>query len=637
MRLASRPSERSSLHVRKEESLMEADRQSHFEELLEAAQRGRLTRRQALGRAAALGLSGAAVSMLLAACGGDDDDDDDDAGGDSAPTPTSAGAAEPTATEADAEEEPTEAEDGEAEPTEADEEEPTEADEEEPTAADEETDAGEGVRGGTLRVAQIGEPATLDQHQTTAGITADIGYCMYETLFSYDANYQPVPMLAESYDVSEDGTVHTIKLRQGVKFHNGEEMTAADVIASAERWGRISGVGKNLMAVTESIEAADDYTVVWTTSIPYGTILVALSNNTQACAIYPKSLIDASTDEPIPSTEIIGTGPYRIVEHLPDAYIRFERFEDYKPVEGGINGYAGTKYQYVDMIEFIPVPDEAARVAGMQAGDYDIGINIGNDHYEVLVGDDNLRVEILPPSNWDVFFLNWRSPLMQDINIRKAFQACLDHLPILQNSRGGGDFIFLDPSLMQKPTAFYTRVGEELYNINNKDLARQYLEQAGYDGTPVRFMTTQEYSYMYGAAIIAQQQMEEVGFVVDLQVTDWATVLERRAKPEEWDIFVTGHGFVPDPTQITYVGQMNVYPGWWSDPEALELAQQLASEVDFEKRFEIWERIQQLAYETVPAVKTGDSSTISVWSAKLGGFTTQTQRGIPYWNVWIED
>jgi peptide/nickel transport system substrate-binding protein len=598
------------------------DRSSRFDDLLEAARTGRLTRRNVLARATALGLSATAISTLIAACGGDDDDDDDDDddGGGGEPDPTATGA----------EAEPTEADDEEAEPTEADDEEA------EPTAADDDGETDEGVRGGTLRIAQIGEPSTLDQHQTTAGITADIGYCMYETLFSYDANYQPVPMVAESYDVSEDGTIHTIALRQGVLFHNGEEMTAEDVIASAERWGRISGVGGNLMDATESIEAGDDYTVVWTTSIPYGTILVALCNNTQACAIYPKSLIDASTDEPIASSDIIGTGPYRLVEHQPDAYIRFERFDDYAAMEGGTDGYAGHKYQYVDTIEFIPVPDEAARVAGMQAGDYHIGINIGNDHYDVLAGDSSLRVEILPPSQWDIFFVNWRAPLMEDLNIRKAFQACLDHLPIMQNSRGGDDFVFLDPSMMMKPTAFYSTAGEDLYNVNNQDLARQYLEDAGYDGTPVRFMCTQEYSYMYGAAIIAQQQMEEVGFVVDLQVTDWATVLERRAQPEEWDIFVTGHGFVPDPTQITHVGQMNVYPGWWSDPEALELAERLASEVDFDTRYEIWERIQEIAYETVPSVKTGDSSTLAVWNAGLGGFTTQLQRGVPYWNVWIE-
>jgi peptide/nickel transport system substrate-binding protein len=254
----------------------------------------------------------------------------------------------------------------------------------------------------------------------------------------------------------------------------------------------------------------------------------------------------------------------------------------------------------------------------------------------VLKDDSSLRVEILPPSQWDVFFINWRAPLMANLKIRQAFQACLDHLPIMQSSRGGGEFVTLDPALMMKPTPWYSTVGEELYNINDPELAKQYLTEAAYDGTPVRFMCTQEYAYMYGAAIIAKQQMEQVGFVVDLQVTDWATVLERRAKPEEWDIFVTGHGFVPDPTQITYVGQMNVYPGWWSDPTALDLATQLASETEFEKRFAIWEQIQQLAYETVPAVKTGDSSIIVVWSNDVGGFTTQQQRGVPYWNVWLK-
>ncbi len=529
--------------------------------------------------------------------------------------------------------EPTEAEDGgEDEPTEAEDGGDDEPTEEEMTGDD--PFAG-GQTGGTLRVAAIGEPSTLDEHQTTAGLTAEIGYCMFEALFHYDANYQPTPMLAESYSVSEDGMTHTFTLRQGVPFHNGEEMTSADVIASIERWGRISGVGGNIMNVTESITAVDDYTVEWVTSTPYGTILVALSSNTQACVIYPKSVLDNASDDPL--TEFVGTGPYQLVEHIPDVHVLFERFDDYAAIDGPANGsYAGHKYQWVDEIEFIPVPDEAARVAGMQAGDYHVAMNLGNDQYDVLQGASNLRVDIRPPSNWDVFFLNWRSPMMENISIRKAFQACLDHLPILQNSRGSDEFITLDPSLMMEPTAFYSTAGEELYNVHDIDLAKQYLEEGGYDGTPVRFMCTQEYSYMYGAAIIAKQQMEEAGFVVDLQVTDWATVLERRAQPEEWDIFVTGHGFVPDPTQITYVGQMNIYPGWWSEPEALDLAEQLAAETDFDTRYEIWERIQQLAYDTVPAVKTGDSSVISVWSSDVGGYTTQVQRGVPYWNVWLE-
>ncbi|MEX2425327.1 MAG: ABC transporter substrate-binding protein [Thermomicrobiaceae bacterium] len=602
------------------------DRNRPLDELLHAAETAPLSRRSLLKRAVVLGVSAPTIAALLAACESDEDGEDTADEDEETTDPGS---------EAEDEEEPTEEEAEEEEPTEEEEEDPEEEDAPEEDEEDTEaTGEGEGQYGGRLSVAAIGEPSTLDEHQTTAGLTAEIGYCMYETLVAYDENYESVPMLAESYEANDEGTVHTFALRQGVPFHNGDEMTADDVIASVERWGRISGVGQNIMDVTDEITAVDDYTVEWTTSTPYGTILVALSSNTQACVIYPQSVLEEASDDPL--TEFIGTGPYRFVEHQPDVRILFERFEDYAAVEGGPNGYAGQKYAYADEIEFVPVPDESSRVNGMQAGDYHIAMQLGNDHYESLVDDETLRVEILPPSQWDVFFLNWESPMMGDELMRKAFQACLDHQPILEASRGGGDFVELDPSLMMEPTPWHSTVGEELYNIADPELAAQYLEEAGYDGTPVRFMATEEYSYMYNAAVVAVQQMEDAGFTVDFQIYDWATVLERRADPEAWDIFVTGHGFVPDPSQITYVGQMNVYPGWWSDPEALDLAEQFLSEVDLDTRLELWDQIQQRAYDTVPAVKTGDSSVIAVWSMDVGGFTQQLQRGVPYWNVWLE-
>jgi peptide/nickel transport system substrate-binding protein len=618
------------------------DENRNVQKLIADISRHGLSRRAVLKRAVALGLSAPAISVVLAACGGDDDDDD-------APTATSASsggaATEPAAaTEAPEEEEeeesPEAGETPEAEATEGSEE-PEETEEPvvvatQPTTSYVDVFAN-GKKGGRLRVAAIGEPATIDLHQTTAGVTSELAYCLGETLFSYDYYVQPQPLLAESYDVSDDGTVHTITLRQGITFHNGEPMTSADVIASVERWGRLSGVGKNLMAATTSIEATDDHTVVWTTNKPYGTITIALANNSQGAIIMPKSVLDANSDEPLPSEAMIGTGPYRLVEHQPDVHALFERFEDYVPIEGAATGsHSGHRYQWLDEIEFIPVPDESARSAGMQAGDYHIGHTIGNDHYEVLSASSNLSVLIQEPTQWDVYFLNWESAVWKELKVRQAFQACLDHMPILQNSRGGGDFVRLDPSLMMAPSAFYSTAGEELYNINNQDLARQLLEEGGYDGTPIRFMCTQEYAYMYGAAIIAQQQMEAVGFVIDMRITDWATVLENRAKKDAWDVFVTGHGFVPDPTQITYIGQMNIYPGWWSDPQALELAAQLASETDFETRYEIYEQIQQLAYETVPAIKTGDSSVIAVWASTVGG-QEGLERATPYWNIWLDE
>lgn len=500
-------------------------------------------------------------------------------------------------------------------------------------------DPNAGVTGGTLNVAIIGDPPHLDEHQSTAEVIAIVSYCMFEGLFTYDADYQPVPELVETHTVSEDGLTHTMTLRQGVMFHNGEELKAADAIASVERWGRISGVGKNLFAKTESLTQIDDYTLEFKLTQPYGSILIGFAHNTQACTIHPKSVLDAAGDEPITDPSMyIGTGPYRLVEWQRDAFIRFERYDGYQSAAGdGPIGYGGKKYAYADRIDFIPVPDEAARVAGLQAGDYHIALDIGNDQYEVLNGAPGIIAEILTPTNWDVFFFNWRSEMMGNLAMRQAVQAALDHTPMLQSGRGGDDFIRLDPGLMMQQTPWHSTAGEEHYNVNNQDLAKEKLQEAGYAGEPLRFLTTQEYSYMYGEAIVARQQLEAVGITVDFQVTDWATVLENRAKPEAWEMFGTGHGFVPDPTQISYVGQMNIYPGWWSSESSLELAAQLAAESDFDTRKGIFDQIQLAHYTEIPAIKIGDSSNVSFRSDKLGGWDGQFERGVKFWNLWINE
>jgi peptide/nickel transport system substrate-binding protein len=499
-------------------------------------------------------------------------------------------------------------------------------------------DPAAGVMGGTLRVATIGEPPNLDEHQSTASIVAELGYCAYEGLFTYDADYQAIPELVAEHTVSEDGLTHTMALRQGVMFHNGEPLTAADALASVERWGRISGVGQRLMEKTSELAQVDDSTIEFRLSEPYGTILIALAHNTQACTIHPKSILDAAGDEPITDPEMyVGTGPYRLVEWQRDAAMTFERFDEYQSSSEEPNGYGGKKYAYADTIEFIPVPDEAARVAGLQAGDYDLGLDIGNDQYTVLADFPGVVAEILTPTEWDVFFLNWQSPLMENLAMRQAVQAAFDHLPMLQSGRGGDEFIRLDPGLMMQQTPWWSEAGAEGYNVNDPDLARAKLEEAGYDGEPLRFLTTQEYSYMYGEAIVAQQQLEAVGITVDLQVVDWATVLERRAIPEEWDMFGTGHGFVPDPSQISYVGQMNQYPGWWSSESSLALAAELLAESEFDTRMPIFEEIQTAHYTEIPAIKIGDSSRVSFRSELVGGWDGQFERGTKFWNLWLNE
>lgn len=501
------------------------------------------------------------------------------------------------------------------------------------------TDPGSGTKGGTLKVANIGEPPHLDEHQSTAGIIMLIGACMYEGLFTYDAQYQPIPELVDVHTPSADGLTHTMTLRKGVMFHNGEEMKAADVIASVQRWGRISGVGKRLLAATTSLSQIDDYTIEFKLSQPYGTLLIALAHNSQFCSIHPKSILDAAGDDPITdSTKYIGTGPYKLTEWNKDSVMRLERFDSYQSAPGDKpNGYGGKKYAYADKIEFYPVSDESARVAGLQAGDYQVTTpgDVGNDQYSVLKDAPGVVAEILTPTNWDVYFLNWKSPMTGNLAFRQAVQAVFDMKPMLQSGRGDDQFIRLDPGLMMKQTTWYTTAGGQYYDMKNPDLAKAKLKEAGYDGKPLRWLSTQEYPYMYGEAIVAKQQLESIGIKVDFQVTDWATVLKNRADPNAWEMFGTGHGFVPDPSQISYVGQMNQYPGWWSSESSLKLAADLLAESDFTKRKAIFEQIQSAAYTEIPAIKVGDSSNCSFRSDKVGGWDPQSEEGVKFWNLWL--
>jgi len=113
--------------------------------------------------------------------------------------------------------------------------------------------------GGVLKVAAIGEPPTLDIQATTTVLTYEIMWHVYEPLFTHDRAWNPIPMLAESDAVSDRGLRHTITLRRGVKFHNGKELTAADVVASLKRWGQVATVGKVIWPGVESVEAKDPY------------------------------------------------------------------------------------------------------------------------------------------------------------------------------------------------------------------------------------------------------------------------------------------------------------------------------------------------------------------------------------------
>ena len=592
----------------------------------------RLSRRQLLRRSVVFGLSVPAIGSLLAACGSDDDDDEPTEAPD-----TSGGGA--TATMAAPADEETEAED---EPTAEEEPDATEGDAEE-TSDDEPAvgGPGEGVRGGTLRATLTGDLGTFDTQAVTQSVVGYVTWHIWEHLFTYDEDMQIAPELADTYEVSEDSLTHTITVREAM-FHNGNPMTAEDVVASIERWRQIAGTAGDLEDISVSLTAVDDRTVEWELSRPFGILTTVLARQNAGCVIFPKEIMEKIGTEPLTDyADFIGTGTYQFVEHQPDRHIHLRRFEEYVNRDEPTSGYAGFKNQYFDEIFFIPVTDEAAAVAGVRAGDYQYVDALAPIQFAALESDPAVTLEMTPSPSWGAFVFNCAEGICSGYEgtpgqlIRQAILAALNMEEIALGAYGEGWFR-LHPSISFEGLPWETEAGGEFYNQGDPDRARELLEEAGYNGEPIIWMTTREYQDHYDTTVLAVQQLEDAGITIDLQLYDWATVNERRLDPALWHMMTTGHTFRADPIQLSGIASAETY-GFWGSPAIEELRVPFTAEHEFEVRFGIWEDIQTLFYHAVPKMKVADQSGFHAMSANLRGWDPAVQIQAKHWNEWFEE
>jgi peptide/nickel transport system substrate-binding protein len=473
--------------------------------------------------------------------------------------------------------------------------------------------------GGVLKVAIIGEPPSLDAHWTTASLTYDVTSHIYEPLFTLDDKYGVVPMLAEGHSVGDGGKLYTIRLRRGVPFHNGKELSAEDVVASIQRWGRVATVGKLLFRNVQSIQAKDRYTVEIRLAGPSGIVLSALGNASQFPAIYPKEVVEAASDGQI--KEFIGTAPFRFVERLPDRHVRLARFDRYAARSEAATGYAGKRTAYVDEIQFVPVPDVSTRTAGVETGEFHFSDWIAPDAYERLARNPRLDVMIVKPNEWISAIFNKKQGPFAQKALRQAVVAALDMEPIMKAAVGAPDFYRLDPSLIFREQVWWSDAGKDVYNRPDREKAKRLMREAGYKGEPIRWMATQFYDWMYKSALAAKQQLEDVGFNIDLQVLEWATVVQRRNDPKLYEVFTTGIGFQTDPSQMVILSCD--WPGWTCDARLDQMMGRLAAEVDFARRKAIWDEIQRWFWDEVPVVKLGDFFSLRIKQKTVAGYANR--------------
>ena len=487
-----------------------------------------------------------------------------------------------------------------------------------------------GQKGDTMKLAWTSQPPTLDPQVTPTNVVRDLARPIFETLVTFDENYQVTAMLAKDYEVSEDGKVITFHLRENVKFHNGKEMKAEDVVASMEKWQTSSSIAKAELGKS-TWEAKDDYTVLLNVETPSLSIMFTLADVSQAAAIMPKEVVDGADEKGV--KEYIGTGPFMVEEWKFDQYIHYTKFQDYLASEAPTSGLSGKKEARVENLYVHFVPDDSTRTNGIVSGEYDYAYQLSFDSYDQLKNTSGIK-NIITPFGIQGLVFNKKVGIFSDVRARQAVNLALDNEELLSVAFANEEFYDLEPAFMRpEQIDWYTDAGKENYNVQDLDEAKRLLDEAGYKGEEITILTSSDYSHHYNSAIVTQAALQEIGMNVKLDTTDWATLLEKRGKPEEFNIFFTSFTTVPTPLQYTFLNSENKYPGWTNNPEIDQLLKDIKNAETQDIATQKFGELQELVWTDLPIINVGITNIINSHKEKVEGYSDFL--GPVFWNMSI--
>ena len=330
--------------------------------------------------------------------------------------------------------------------------------------------AQDGKFGGKLTIAYASDLTTFDVMVTTAEPN-EPRFLIFEPLFIANAELEPKPILAESYDLSDDELTWTIKIRQGVKFHDGQEMTSADVMASWERFLKVGSVGW-MFAMVDYLSVTDDYTVEFHLKEPLGAFIEVLGGTAGLFSVYPKWVIDeVGTEWVMKKEHLVGTGPYKIKEIVPGERYVVERNENYSQPVGEPSFLAGKRYSYADVLDFRYIQDGATRVAALMAGDVDMIIKIPLDDAKRVDSNPETYITVNKPGFRPYFKFNAAQGPFTDPVLRRAVQVAIDPEKLLLTI-GDPDFWRINHAVrFQKEQWGYTDIASTWFP-NDMELAK---------------------------------------------------------------------------------------------------------------------------------------------------------------------
>ena len=495
-----------------------------------------------------------------------------------------------------------------------------------------------------LRIVPHSNLAVLDPIWTTAYMSRNHGYMIYDTLFGTDEKGVIRPQMVESWTESPDHRLWTFKLRKGLEFHDGKPVTPEDVIASLQRWGKRDAMGSALFQFVQRMDSPAPDTFRIFLGEACGFMLEALGKPSSSVPfIMPKRVADTDAFKQI--EEYVGSGPYifKADEFKPGDKAVYLKNTKYVPRSEAPSGTTGGKRVYVDRVEWnLALRDTQAQVSALQKGEVDIIEALGFDHYETVKKDDSLQMPKYATYGLQYMArFNHLNKPFDNPKVREAAIAAFNQDAFLRAQVGVKELYKPCGSMFICNTPYGSTAGSDIQMKSNMKKAQDLLKASGYDGTPIVLMKPTDLAAIQKLPDVGAQLLRQAGFKVDLQAMDWQTLVGRRAKKDPidkggWHMFMTAwQAFdvwspIANPTTDTR-GEKSTWFGWATDDKMVTLRNQFMRATDETEKKKLADQMHARMYEIGTHIILGEYDQPMAARKNISGFFVTN--GNLYWNL----
>lgn len=490
----------------------------------------------------------------------------------------------------------------------------------------------------TLKAVMHATLGVLDPFVTTAYITRNHGYLVYDTLFAMDAQNRPQPQMVQEWSVSDDRLTYDFRLRPGLKFHDGAPVTSADVVASLTRWMPRDVMGTRLRNVTDRLEEVDASRFRLRLKRPYGLVLETLGKpGGPVPFILPKRVVDIPADQRI--SDATGSGPFRFVagEHRSGDRVVYERFADYVPRSEPASGMAGGKVAKVDRVEWLEITDTQTAVNALISGEIHVMENAPPDLMALLRRSRGITLKPRGVGNFMIMRLNAGQAPFNNRKVRQAVMAAVDQREFLAAQVGDDSLSQTCNSILSCESPYASEVPGP---TADRDRARALLREAGYNNEKVVILHPADLPSGSALAPVTEQLLKSIGMNVQVDSMDWNSLLARRNRnvPVEEGGWSIAWGLWSNLDLMNPITNLNLdgrgsrgYVGWADVPEFERLRDAFAFETDAAKQQEIATQLQRLSNEEAVSIPLGGYKAVTGHRSNVRGVVAD--QILVFWNM----